>query len=99
LDNKISSLKKLLETKKNRKGYNPEKGQALYMETDFSEFLDCADPYEFLSTYNKFRIDEKAKEIFAKVAPPDDIEITCADLKVCGKRELHSILKYRYKYT
>lgn len=68
------------------------------METDFIEFLNCVDPYEFLSTYNKFRIDDKSKEVFTRIAPPDDIEITCGDLKVCGKRELHSILKYRYKY-
>ena len=36
---KISSLKKLLENKKNRSGYGDK--TSLYMETDFSEFLDC----------------------------------------------------------
>ena len=33
-----------------------------------------------------------------KQAPPQDLEIICDDLKVCGRRELFSILKYRNKY-
>jgi hypothetical protein len=50
--NQISSLKKLLETKRNRSGYGERTG-LLYQETDLMEFLECADPYQFLSTYNK----------------------------------------------
>lgn len=98
-NNKISSLKKLLENKRNRSGYSEKRGQTLYLETDFSEFLDCADPYEFLATYNKFNIDEKAKELFKKVPPPPELETSCMDIKVCGKRELHNILKYRYRHN
>jgi hypothetical protein len=48
----ISSLKKLLETKRNRSGYGDRTGQ-LYQETDLIDFLQCEDPYLFLSTYNK----------------------------------------------
>ena len=50
--NKISSLKKLVITKRNRSGYNTDR-QVLYQETDLIDFLDCADPYEYLSAYNK----------------------------------------------
>ena len=50
--NQISSLKKLLETKRNRSGYGERTG-LLYQETDLMEFLECSDPYQFLSTYNK----------------------------------------------
>lgn len=96
--NKISSLKKLLEVKRNRSGYSEKKGQTLYLETDFWEFLECADPYEYLSNYNKFKFDDKSKELFKTMAPPDETEENCKDLKVLGKRELHSLLKYRYKY-
>ena len=53
--NQISSLKKLLETKRNRSGYGDRTG-LLYQETDLMEFLECADPYQFLSTYNKVSI-------------------------------------------
>jgi AdoMet-dependent rRNA methyltransferase SPB1 len=38
--NKITSLKKLLDTKKNRSGYSTDRG-ILYSETDFYEFLEC----------------------------------------------------------
>jgi hypothetical protein len=50
--NQITSLKKLLETKRNRSGYGERTG-LLYQETDLMDFLECADPYQFLSTYNK----------------------------------------------
>jgi AdoMet-dependent rRNA methyltransferase SPB1 len=47
----ITSLKKLLETKRNRSGYGDK--TTLYQETELIEFMECADPYLFLSTYNK----------------------------------------------
>jgi AdoMet-dependent rRNA methyltransferase SPB1 len=49
----ISSLKKLLDTKKNRSGYGEK--EVLYSETDFFSFLEAVDPYLFLSTYNAVR--------------------------------------------
>lgn len=30
--------------------------------------------------------------------PPEDLETTCGDLKVCGRRELFGLLKFRHKY-
>lgn len=49
--NKINSLKTLLKTKRNRSGYGDK--ETLYQETNFIDFLECADPYEYLSSYNK----------------------------------------------
>jgi hypothetical protein len=43
-------------------------------------------------------VDEKSREIFKKIAPPEEMEDFLQDIKVLGKRELHLILKYRYKY-
>ena len=48
----ITSLKKLLETKRNRSGYG-DKSATLYQETDLMDFFESEDPYLFLSTYNK----------------------------------------------
>lgn len=48
----MTSLKKLLETKRNRSGYGERTGN-LYTETDLYDFLECEDPYLFLSTYNR----------------------------------------------
>mmetsp|Transcript_20614 Transcript_20614/g.19593 ORF Transcript_20614/g.19593 Transcript_20614/m.19593 type:complete len:149 (+) Transcript_20614:346-792(+) len=71
----------------------------MHLQTEFSEFLECADPYEFLSTYNKFTIDPKAKETFKVVAPPADLVNLCEDIRVLGKGDLHTLLKYRYKHN
>ena len=44
-------------------------------------------------------IDERAKnEAFPKVKPPEELAEVCADLKVQGRRELFSLLKFRHKY-
>lgn len=47
----ITSLKKLLETSRNRSGYADN--LVVYQETDFYDFLECQDPYQYLSTYHK----------------------------------------------
>jgi len=49
---KVSSLKKLLATKRaNRSGYADDKVALLYEKTDFIDFLESADPFEFLSKF------------------------------------------------
>ena len=49
--NKISSLKKLMDKKVNRKGYGDR--EVLYAETDLMDFFECSDPYQYLSNYNQ----------------------------------------------
>ena len=49
----ITSLKKLLENKVNRGGYEERAHGTLYQETDFIDFLESQDPYLFLANYNK----------------------------------------------
>jgi AdoMet-dependent rRNA methyltransferase SPB1 len=52
---KIASLKRLLQDKRpNRSGYLTERG-ILFEECDLKDFLDSADPYEFLSKFHKVR--------------------------------------------
>ena len=53
---KISSLKRLIDTKKAKAvGYDEEalSRNLLYTETDLSDFLKSIDPYEFLTKFNK----------------------------------------------
>lgn len=50
---KVTSLKKLLNQKPNRGGYGDK--TILYQETDLIDFMECADPYEYLQAYNKVK--------------------------------------------
>jgi len=36
--------------------------------------------------------------VFPRVKAPDELDIICEDLKVCGRRELFALLKFRHKY-
>jgi len=47
----------------------------------------------------QFLIDGRAKaEVFPRVSPPEELELICQDVKVCGRRELFALLKFRHKY-
>lgn len=93
----MTSLKKLLKNKKNRSGYDTE-NNILYTETDLSEFILSSDPHEYLSSFNKFRIDKDAEDMIKDLKVPSDLKEMCEDLKVCGRREFQELLKLRYKY-
>lgn len=44
-------------------------------------------------------IDDKSKTVaFPRVKPPKELEETCNDLKVSGRKELFDLLKFRHKY-
>lgn len=95
---KISSIKKLMDTKKrDRQGYGNR--TILYEEADFSDFMESQDPYQFLSTVNKFHLDQKYKqEIVPVLKVPKELEEIVRDIKVLGKREMEILLRYRYKF-
>ncbi len=47
----------------------------------------------------QFIVDTRSKtQAFPKVSPPEDLDLICQDLKVAGRRELFSLLKFRHKY-
>ena len=52
-ENQINSLKALLSKKKpNRSGYTNDKMGVLYEKTDFIDFLQSADPFEYLAKFH-----------------------------------------------
>ena len=95
---KINSLKMLLEKKRNRSGYNTDGSGAFYKETPLSEFMKWKEPYALLSTCHKFVVDPGCDEIFEIVPPPNDLKTIIEDLKVLGKYDLTTLLKFRVKY-
>ena len=95
---KISSLKKLLDQKRNRSGYNTDGSGAFYKEAPLSEFVKSQDPYSYLKSCHKFIIDPGCSEIFEVVRPHGSIKTIIEDLKVLGKSDLKILLKFRTKY-
>lgn len=96
---KINSLKKLLEGKRNRSGYDVDGSGAFYKELKLSEFMKSKDPYKLLSSCHKFIIDDECKtEIFRVAKPPTSLETIVEDLKVLGRSDLAILLKFRSKY-
>jgi AdoMet-dependent rRNA methyltransferase SPB1 len=96
---KITSLKRLLTNKVNRDGYADDATQNQFMEVELSEFLLSADPHEYLSSFNRIKMDAVGLEMIKDCKPPGDLASFCEDLKCCGRRELSELLKLRYKYN
>lgn len=94
---KITSLKKLLTTKVNRSGYEDGKS-ILFTECDFKEFLEAADPHEYLAGFSKFKLSQETLETLKGIKLPKDLDSICEDLKTCGRREFSELLKVRHKY-
>ena len=63
------------------------------------EFLEAADPHEYLATYNKFVISKPAEDALKGIKAPSDLKDICMDLKCCGRREMSELLKLKYKYS
>ncbi|CAM6031458.1 unnamed protein product [Sphagnum compactum] len=65
----------------------------LFKTASLTDFLSTGDPVSFLGSFNKIEID--IKEIEEMTSP--DILSNCGDLKVLGKGEFRSLLKWRHK--
>jgi len=96
---KITSLKKLLNTKHNRDGFADDVKPHLFTECDLGDFIQSADPHSYLSSFNKFTISDTAKEMIKGLKAPLDLVSICEDLKLCGRREFSDLLKLRYTYN
>ena len=93
---RVTSLKKLLTVKKNRSGYATEGQQ--FNECDLMDYLQSQDPHKYLSTMNRFKLDEPAMTAIKDLKPPKDLKLIVEDLKVAGRKEFSDLLKLRYKY-
>lgn len=63
------------------------------------DFLKAADPYQYLSEFNRFTISGEARDVIDKVCKKSiDFDSICSDLKVCGRREFQELIKLRLHY-
>lgn len=70
----------------------------LYAECELMEFLKSSEPHPFLAEFNTFKITDEARKAIEDIKQPKDLEAICADIKVCGRRELSELLKLRLRY-
>ncbi|CAG8634514.1 3055_t:CDS:10, partial [Acaulospora morrowiae] len=81
--------------KRNREGY--EDGvYTLYKESSIFEFINSDDPVKILGSTNKLKFDtDEAHKLLNHESTTEEIKACCEDLKVLGKREFKSLLKWR----
>eukprot|EP01017_Pseudomicrothorax_dubius_P028190 TRINITY_DN3334_c0_g1_i2.p1 TRINITY_DN3334_c0_g1~~TRINITY_DN3334_c0_g1_i2.p1 ORF type:complete len:816 (-),score=275.40 TRINITY_DN3334_c0_g1_i2:86-2533(-) len=92
----INSIDKILERRRHRQGYADDAPQSLFRRLSFDDFLKVSNPFAVFVDYNQLVLSPETLEtVSAIVPPPDDLEELCADLKVLGRREIATLLKYR----
>ena len=95
----IKSIKALLQAGqgRHRSGYYADQ---LYKEKEFSELIECHNPYQYFYEVNKITCNsEKSKEYLElkTVKKPKGWEYLFEDLKVLGKTEFSTLLFWRDK--
>lgn len=83
-----------LVTKKKPKAEGYAEGDlTLYHRTSVTDFLQAANPVDFLSKASEITIDDE--ELAQHPATTEDIKACCQDIKVLGRKELRSLLNWR----
>lgn len=88
--------------KRKREGYE-EGNYTQYKEIPVTEFINTTDPIAILANYNKlsFQQDRNGDLALATLdrmaETTDEVRMCCEDLKVLGKKEFRTLLKWRLK--
>ncbi|KAI9759216.1 MAG: AdoMet-dependent rRNA methyltransferase spb1 [Chaenotheca gracillima] len=88
--------------KRKRDGYE-EGDYTQFKEASASEFIQTADPIAMLGSLNKLSFEQKANGDVALAAldrlpeTTEEIRQCCADLKVLGRKEFRTLLRWRLK--
>ncbi|KAH8120392.1 FtsJ-domain-containing protein [Phellopilus nigrolimitatus] len=81
--------------RRHRDGYN-EGDYTLFKKASAGEFVRCPDPIMFLGSVNRIAFDsEEEKEWLSLDISTPDIKANCDDLKVLGKGDFKSLIKWR----
>jgi AdoMet-dependent rRNA methyltransferase SPB1 len=96
LTTEINSLSKLMQQRRWRQGYDDTTTGNLHKKVNIEEFLKMENPFPVFAIYNEFSYDEKFKEEVENYGKtPDDWEEMFKDLKVLGKREIATLIKWK----
>jgi AdoMet-dependent rRNA methyltransferase SPB1 len=94
----VNSLKLLVPAKEKKAaaGYSEDRGMALFRKTTIVEFVNVANPFQFLVDFNQLTYDdEESQRILALEPPFTDFEEFCEDLRLLGRAEFQKLLKWR----
>ncbi len=89
------------EVKKRKRGGYEEGDYTQYKELPASEFIQTTDPIAILGSYNRLTFDQAKNGDVALAAldkmpdTTDEIRICCGDLRVLGRKEFKTLLKWR----
>lgn len=88
--------------KRKREGYE-EGDYTQFKEIPVTEFINTTDPIAILGTYNKLSFEQSPRGDLALATlnrleeTTDEIRTCCEDLKILGKKEFRSLLRWRLK--
>jgi AdoMet-dependent rRNA methyltransferase SPB1 len=92
--NAIKSIKAMFDQKVNRQGYSGK----LYNERPFKDFVEAANPYQFLAETNKIKLStDKCKEYIKVMKCPIDYDLYFEDIQILGKKEVQELIIWRNK--
>lgn len=92
--NSIKSIKAMFDQKKSRGGYSGK----LYNEKSFKDFIESANPYQFLTENNKIKIlTDDCKKYLQVMKCPMDYKLYFEDLLILGKKEIQELIIWRNK--
>ncbi|KAI8092480.1 Spb1 C-terminal domain-containing protein [Halteromyces radiatus] len=93
--NKMIDIFKPEKKKRQREGYE-DGNYTLHKTADVMEFIKAEDPIAVLGSYNQltFKTDE-SMAILKNPLTSEDVKVNCEDLKVLGKSDFKSLLKWR----
>ena len=92
--NAIKSIKSMFDQKVNRQGYSGK----LYNERPFKDFVEAANPYQFLTETNKLKLStDKCKEYIKVMKCPIDYDLYFEDIQILGKKEIQELIIWRNK--
>ena len=83
--------------KRHRSGYDGEVGVLLHKRGSVSAFLDSEDPVQMLSEQNQLTFEKEDAPFLEHKLTTEEIKINLTDLKVLGKGDFKSLLKWRLK--
>merc|ERR1712137_10042 len=81
---------------RNREGHDDDV-RLLFKKASVADFITSENPTIVLANNHTLEFDKKSKKYFNDRETNDEIKVCCEDIKVLGKKELKSLLRWRLR--